>query len=184
MTAEPAEPASLIIAEPERLRPPRGYALVRVEPEEQDTFWRPAYGGTTHWGMIAAVGLDVTEVLVGDRVLVEGQSGHPSMQLPLICGETGRLLEIVPCRWPDPVQTQDENYQRRLVRMEALKRILGQRHGQQSRWPEQARGEIRLLQQDLDRMRAAREGHSRSRLWIPTLDLARGQGVLAVEGRA
>ena len=175
------EPASLIVPEPGRLRPPRGHVLVRVEPADLGTFWRPAYGGTTHWGTVVAVGSGVTEVTVGDRVLVEGQSGHSSMQRPLICGETSQLLEIVPCRWPDPVQTQDENYQRRLVRMEALKRILGQRHGQQSRWPEQARGEIRLLQQDLDRMRAAREGHSRSRLWIPTLDLARGQGVLAVE---
>ena len=172
-----------IVLDPSRLRPPAEHVIVRCDPfERQKTSrgWEIASDGSlpTFNGTIVAIGAGVTQVAVGDRVVVETMSGHACMTSPLEDAETGRLLAIVPCRVPDPIQARDHIYVRRQTRLAALEKVfqgLPDKH-----IPPKALAEIRELRATLHDMREARRGQCRSRLWKPIRDKARGQGILAV----
>jgi len=166
--------------EPSSCRPAAGYVMVRCDPATGmagQFYICYERAELTFSGEVVAVGNDVDQVKVGDRVLVESMSGHPCMTSPLL-DEEGRTLAVVPCRRPALIQRRDEEHALKAARLKALEIIFG---GKADRHvPPKAMAEIKELRKWTAWAKEARRGKSRSRLFRPIMDPASGQGVLAV----
>lgn len=160
---------------------PADHVLVRIDPDPVvEGVLRPwQISSPIQTGEVVEIGPGIHDVAKGDRVLIEAASAHEGKP-PVLCARTKRLMAVIPCRWPDPAQTEDEAYAHREARLQALRAVLKRVYGKKKRWPFRAREEEWILMRDMEMLKRRRKGRCRSRLFSIVLDPARGQGVVAV----